>query len=74
MCIKREAFASDIEHRVADLICANNHPFGDTEPLKEDYQITERLVEVGKLGVIPELDHVIVGGDNYASFADKGLL
>ena len=73
MCIKREAFASDIEHRVADLICANNHPFGDQEHLQEDSRITKRLVEVGKLVGIPVLDHVIVGGDNYTSFDDKGL-
>ena len=74
MCIKREAFASDIEHRAADLIWANNHPSGDLEHLQEDSRITERLVEIGKLVGIPVLDQVIVGGDNYDSFADKGLL
>ena len=74
MCIKREAFASDIEHRAAALICAHNHPFGDSEHLQEDSRITERLVEIGKLVGIPMLDHVIVGGDNYTSFDEKGLL
>ena len=74
MCIKREAFASDIEHRAADLIWANNHPSGDPEHLQEDSRITEGLVEIGKLVEIPVLDHVIVGGDNYTSFDDKGLL
>ena len=74
MCIKREAFASDIEHRAADLIWINNHPSGDPEHLQEDSRITERLVEVGELVGITVLDYVIVGGDNYTSFADKGLL
>ena len=74
MCIKREAFASDIEHRAADLIWANNHPSGDPEHLQEDSRITERLVEIGKLVGIPVLDHVIEGGENYTSFDDKGLL
>ena len=74
MCIKREAFASDIEHLAADLIWANNHPSGDLEHLQEDSRITERLVEIGKLVGIPMLEHVIVGGDNYTSFDDKGLL
>ena len=64
----------NIEHRAAALICAHNHPSGDPEPSQEDFRITERLVEVGKLVGIPVLDHVIVGGDNYTSFADKGLL
>ena len=70
----REVFASAIEHRAAALICVHNHPSGDPEPSQEDLSITERLVEVGKLVGIPVLDHVIVGGDNYTSFADKGLL
>ncbi len=70
----REVFASAIEHRAAALICVHNHPSGDPEPSQEDLRITERLVEVGKLVGIPVLDHVIVGGDEYTSFADRGLL
>ena len=70
----REVFASAIEHRAATLICAHNHPSGDSEPSQEDFRVTERLVEVGKLVGISVLDHVIVGGDNYTSFADKCLL
>jgi len=56
------------------LICAHNHPSVDPEPSQEDFRITERLVEVGKLVGIPVLDYVIVVGDNYTSFADMGLL
>ena len=70
----REVFASAIEHRAATLICVHNHPSGDSEPSQEDSRITERLVEVWKLVGMPVLDHVIVGGDNYNSFADNGLL
>ena len=70
----REVFASEIEHRAAALICVNNHSCGNQEPLQEDYRVTERLVEVGILVSIHVLDHVIVGGENYASFADKGRL
>ena len=70
----RKVFASAIEHRAVVLICVHNHPSEDPEPSQEDFVIAKRLVEVGKLVGIPVLDHVIVGGDNYASFADKGLL
>ena len=56
------------------MICVHNHPCGDPEPLQENYRITERLGEVWKMEGIPVLDKVIVGGDNYASFAGKGLL
>jgi DNA repair protein RadC len=70
----REVFVSAIEHRAATSICVHNHLSGDPEPSQEEFRIMERLVEVGKLVGIPVLDHVIVGGDNYTSFADKGLL
>ena len=70
----REVFASAIEHRAAALIFVHNHPSGEPAPSQKDFRITERLVEVGKLVGIPVLDHVIMGGDNYTSFADKGLL
>ena len=70
----REVFASAIEHRAAALISVHKHPSVDPETSQEDFRITERLVEVGKLVGIPVLYHVIVGGDNYTSFADKGLL
>ena len=63
-----------LNHRASALISVHNHPSGDPEPSQEDFRITEGLVEVGKLVGIPVLDHVIVGGDNYTSFADKGLL
>ena len=69
----REVFASAIEHRAAALICVHNHPSGDSEPSQEDLSITERLVGIGKMVGIPVLDHLIVGGDKYASFTDKGL-
>ena len=55
-------------------MCVHNHPSGDPEPSPEDRRITERLVESGKLIGIQVLDHVVIGRDDYFSFADKGLL
>ena len=70
----REVFARAVEARAAALVCVHNHPSGDPEPSPEDRRITERLVESGKLIGISVLDHVVVGRDDYFSFADKGLL
>jgi len=70
----REVSVPANEHRFAALLCVQKHPSGDPEPSQEDFRITERLVEVSKLEVIPVFDHVIISGDNYNSFADKGLL
>jgi len=70
----REVFARAVEARAAALVCVHNHPSGDPEPSPEDRRITERLVESGKLIGIQVLDHVVIGRDDYFSFADKGLL
>ncbi len=40
----------------------------------EDLQITRRLVKVGRLIGIRVLDHVIVGENEYFSFADEGMI
>ena len=70
----REVFAGAVEQRAAALICVHNHSSGDRKPSEEDKRITRRMVKAGELIGIPVLDHVIIGQDNYTSFADEGLL
>jgi RadC-like JAB domain len=43
-------------------------------PSPEDQEITRRLKECGEMLAIRVLDHVILGGDRYYSFSDRGLL
>ena len=69
-----EVFAGVFEQRAPALICFHNHPSGDSKPSEEDNRITCRLLEAGELIRIPDLDHVIIGQDNYISFADEELL
>jgi DNA repair protein RadC len=66
----REAFRPAIRESAAAVIFLHNHPSGDPLPSAEDRQITGRLREAGELLGIPMLDHVIVGGEEYYSFAD----
>lgn len=64
----REVFKAAIVAGAAALICAHNHPSGDTEPSPEDLAATRRLVAVGDLVGIPVLDHLILDGNGgYAS-------
>lgn len=70
----REVFASAIEKRAAAIIILHNHPSGETTPSKQDLDITKRLCEVGQIVGITVLDHIIVGGNSYLSFADDDLL
>jgi DNA repair protein RadC len=68
----REAFRPAIRESAAAVIFLHNHPSGDPLPSAEDRQITGRLREAGELLGIPMLDHVIVGAEEYYSFADAG--
>lgn len=70
----REIVESAIKHNATALIFAHNHPSGDPTPSKSDKQLTRDLVFIGMILPIRVVDHVIVGGDRYFSFADEGLI
>ena len=70
----REVFKVAIDNVGASIIVVHNHPSGNPEPSNEDMDITRQLVEAGKILGIPLHDHVIVAGDGYTSFAERGLL
>lgn len=56
-------------------IISHNHPSGDVTPSTQDKQLTERLVESGKLLGIELIDHLIVSPCmNYYSFKESGLI
>lgn len=69
----REVFKPAILLNSATMILLHNHPSGDTEPSKEDIEITKKLAEAGKLIGIDVLDHIIIGRKFY-SFLDNDLL
>lgn len=70
----REVFRPAVIHGAAAVIFVHNHPSGEPEPSMEDRQMTERLVEAGKILGIQVLDHVVIGRWRYFSFADEGRL
>jgi hypothetical protein len=54
------------------LIISHNHPSGSLKPSEADRQVTRKLREALKLFDIQLLDHLIVTGDSYYSFASQG--
>ncbi len=70
----REVFKRAIDRLAASVIVVHNHPSGNREPSSEDVNVTRQLVEAGRIIGIPLHDHVIVAGDSYTSFAERGLL
>jgi DNA repair protein RadC len=69
----RELFKSAILANGAAIICVHNHPSGDPTPSAEDRRITEKIKRAGEILGIPCLDHVVIGHERFASFADQGL-
>jgi DNA repair protein RadC len=70
----RECFADAVTEKAASVIFVHNHPSGNPEPSQEDIAITRQLSEAGKILGIPVYDHVIIGGAQFSSFAQRGLL
>jgi DNA repair protein RadC len=70
----REVFVAPLTDRAAAIVCAHNHPSGNTDPSPEDRSLTLRLRESGELLGIPLLDHVIFTHSAYYSFLEKGQL
>lgn len=56
------------------VILAHNHPSGNLNPSETDKQLTNKIKEGLKLLDISLLDHIILTGASYTSFADSGLL
>lgn len=56
------------------VILAHNHPSGNLNPSETDKQLTNKIKEGLKLLDITLLDHIILTGASYTSFADSGLL
>lgn len=63
-----------IERNCCHIILAHNHPSGSRMPGEADKQMTKKLLQAAQVCDITVLDHLVVAGDSYFSFADEGLL
>jgi DNA repair protein RadC len=67
-------FKAAVDALACGVILAHNHPSGNRQPSMADRDLTQRLKAAGKLLDIQVLDHIIVAGRKYFSFADEGLM
>jgi DNA repair protein RadC len=70
----REVFAPAVRDSSAAILFLHNHPSGDPAPSREDRECTSRLCQAGTILGIRCLDHIVLGFDDYFSFADAGAL
>lgn len=70
----REVVRAVIEHNAAAVILCHNHPSGIPEPSAADIAITRRLSDALALVDVRVLDHIVVGGTDTVSMAERGLI
>lgn len=70
----REVVKEALHHNAAAVIFAHNHPSGNPEPSQADKILTQRLKEALMLVEVRSLDHIVVGGRQTVSFAERGLI
>lgn len=58
----------------ASVILCHNHPSGNATPSEADRAITRKIKDGLHLFDIATLDHIILAGDRYFSFADDGSM
>jgi DNA repair protein RadC len=63
-----------LQLEAVNLILCHNHPSGNLDPSPADKDITLKSKDAAKLMNIEILDHLIIGENNYFSFADDGLI
>lgn len=69
-----EVYSLALQKRAAFIILCHNHPSGELQPSVADQDITDRLLQVGKIVNTPVTDHLIISTQSYLSFTDTGLL
>jgi DNA repair protein RadC len=63
-----------LRHQANSVILAHNHPGGSLKPSQADIEVTERIRTALESISIRVIDHIIVAGDKYVSFAEMGLM
>jgi DNA repair protein RadC len=70
----REVVKAALKENAAAVILCHNHPSGHVSPSPDDLRLTEELKGVLQHIDVRVIDHIIVGGNGYFSFAREGLL
>ncbi|MEO5673501.1 MAG: DNA repair protein RadC [Chitinophagales bacterium] len=70
----RMIFEHAIKSKATSVILSHNHPSGNLSPSQTDIDLTKKMVKGGETLDIKVLDHIIIGDNQYYSFADEGMI
>ncbi|WNZ66243.1 DNA repair protein RadC (plasmid) [Myxococcus sp. MxC21-1] len=69
----KQVFAAAIKHSAAGIILAHNHPSGDSEPSRQDIELTRQFLRGAELLNVKLLDHVVIATGGATSFVESRL-
>lgn len=70
----REVVLQALEHGAAGVVLSHNHPSGSAQPSRADEALTQTMKSALSLIDVRVLDHIVFGGGETVSFAERGLL
>ncbi len=69
-----EVMRQAILNNANSILLVHNHPSGALKESSADIRLTKRISSIGLEMGVPVDDHIIIAGDTYISFRNKGLL
>lgn len=69
-----DVFSFALQKRAVSIILVHNHPSREVQPSEADKDLTDNLIQVGKIVKTEVYDHLIITDKTYYSFRSTGLL
>lgn len=69
-----DVFRMAIYKLAVRMMLVHNHPSGSITPSKQDQDLTDHMLKVGKLINIEVIDHLVISEEKYTSFEDDGIM
>lgn len=69
-----DVFSWALQKQVAKIVLVHNHPSENLEPSDADKDLTDRMIQVGRIVNVYVVDHLIVSMDGFYGFQRAGLL
>jgi DNA repair protein RadC len=67
-------FSFALQKSACNIVLIHNHPSGDLIPSDKDMDVTDRMIQVGRILYTPVLDHLVISMRTYLSFLDAGIM
>jgi DNA repair protein RadC len=70
----RKVLERALKHKASGIILVHNHPSGYVSPSPDDLRLTKTIAQIAAKLDIQVHDHLIIGGDTFYSFRERGDL